>query len=91
MGPVSVFHTFKHEAGVTLETPVYYVNNETEQQVAEDTWKCSCYYNFYIPGFENATIVEAYHENGDVSDIKVTVKKVMDPKEISLHLLLHLN
>lgn len=29
--------------------------------------------------------------NGDVEEVTVTVKKVMDPKEISLHFLLHLN
>lgn len=38
MGPVSVFHTFRHEAGKTLTTPVYYVSNETEQIVAQETW-----------------------------------------------------
>jgi dynactin complex subunit len=36
-------------------------------------------------------LVQSYHENGDVEDIVVTCKKVMEPKEISLHFLLHLN
>lgn len=47
--------------------------------------------NFFVPGWDSATVVEAFHENGDVDNVKVTVKKVMDPKEISLHFLLHLN
>lgn len=29
MGPTSMFRTFDFEAGNPLETPVYYVNNET--------------------------------------------------------------
>ena len=91
MGNVSVFHTFRHDKGVTLETPVFYVNNETEQQVAEETWHATCYVNFFVPGFDSSTVIEAFHENGDVTKIDITSKKVMDPKEISLHFLLHLN
>ncbi len=36
-------------------------------------------------------MVEAEHATGDVDKIVVTAKKVMDPKEIALFLLLHLN
>lgn len=44
-----------------------------------------------MPGWDSATVVEGFHTNGDVDNVKVTVKKIMDPKEISLHFLLHLN
>jgi hypothetical protein len=91
MGPVSVFHTFRHEAGKTLTTPVFYVSNETEQEVAQETWEATCYVNFFVPGFDNGTVIEGFYENGDVKEVGVTVKKVMDPKEISLHFMLHLN
>ncbi len=91
MGPVCVFHSFKHQAGKTLTSPVFYVNNETEQIVAEEHWDATCYVNFYVPGFDNATVVEGFYENGDVKNIKVTTKKVMDPRQISLHFMLHLN
>lgn len=91
MGPVSVFHTFRHENGKALTTPVYYVSHETETIVAEETWEASCYFNFFVPGFDTALMVEAYHENGDVKNVNVTTKKVMDPKEISLHFMLHIN
>jgi hypothetical protein len=91
MGPVSVFHTFRHEAGKTLTTPVYYVNNETEQVVAEETWEATCYVNFFVPGFDSATVIEGFYENGDVKEVGVTTKKVMDPREISLHFMLHMN
>jgi hypothetical protein len=56
------------------------VNNETEQIVAEEHWDATCYVNFYVPGFDNATVVEGFYENGDVKNIKVTTKKVMDPR-----------
>ena len=91
MGPVSVFHTFRHEAGKTLTTPVYYVNNETEKVVAEETWEATCYVNFFVPGFDSGTVIEGFYENGDVKEVGVTTKKVMDPREISLHFMLHLN
>lgn len=57
MGTVSVFHTFKHDKGVTLSTPVYYVNNETEQTVAKEEWKATCYVNFFVPGFDSSTVI----------------------------------
>lgn len=57
MGPVSVFHTFRHEAGKTLTTPVFYVNNETEQVVAQETWEATCYVNFFVPGFDSGTVI----------------------------------
>lgn len=61
MGPVCVFHTFKHDAGKTLTTPVFYVNNETEQIVAEENWEATCFVNFFVPGFDNATVIEGFY------------------------------
>ena len=57
MGSVSVFHTFRHEAGKTLTTPVYYVDNLTEELVAQETWEATCYVNFFVPGFADATVI----------------------------------
>jgi hypothetical protein len=36
-------------------------------------------------------MVQTYFENGDVQSMDISIKKVMDPKEISLHFLLHMN
>lgn len=36
-------------------------------------------------------MVQAYFENGDVQSMDISIKKVMDPREISLHFLLHMN
>lgn len=36
LGPISMFRTFYFNEGKAEKTPVYYVNNETEQIIAED-------------------------------------------------------
>jgi hypothetical protein len=35
MGPISMFRTFAYEGGQPKTTPVYYINNETEEIVSE--------------------------------------------------------
>lgn len=90
-GPVSAFHTFKHENGDTLFSPVFYVDNETEQIIAQESWKATCYTNFYQPGFDTGTMIEAIHENGNVREVTVITSKFMLPQEVYLHFLLHIN
>jgi hypothetical protein len=95
LGDVCVFHTFRHEAGKTLTTPVFYVDNAREQVVAQEEWQATCYVNFYVPGFDRNTVVEGFYENGDVKEIGVTLKtvkdKMIDPRVISLFFMLHIN
>lgn len=92
LGNVSVFHTFRHKDGQVQTTPVYYVQNETEQIIATEEWESTCFAdNFFFPGWDGSTVVQAYHTNGDCEDCTITVKKVVDPKEISMSFLLHLN
>jgi len=92
IGPISVFHTFRHEKGQVLETPIYYINNETEEIVSKETWKSTCFASrFFFPGWDGSVVVQSEHQNGDCDYIVITAKKVMDPKEISMHFLLHLN
>ena len=59
MGPVSVFHTFSYEKGNALPSPVYYVNIESEEVIEQDVWNCTCYIEFFVPGFDNSSIIEA--------------------------------
>ena len=92
LGGVSVFHTFRHKEGQVLETPVYYVHNESEEIIYRDTWKSTCYAdNFFYPAWDGSTMVQTYHLNGDCEDCIFTMKKMVDPKEISMHFLLHLH
>lgn len=46
--------------------------------MAQEEWKATCYCNFFVPGWDNSTVVEAYHDNGDVESVRVIVKKI-DP------------
>ena len=36
-------------------------------------------------------MVQTEHTNGDCSEMTVSVNKIMDPKEIAMHFLLHIN
>lgn len=91
LGTFSVFYTYKHEAGGMLKTPVFYINNQTEKVEVRDTWEATCYVNFFVPGFENDTVIEGLYDNGDLKEILVTTKKIVDLREISLHSMLNLN
>lgn len=86
-GNTCMFRSFDFENGQPLETPVYYINNETEEIIAQESWKCSYLYKYDFPGTDGNMIVEGIYENGNVAEVTVNSKKVMDPKEISLHFL----
>jgi hypothetical protein len=36
-------------------------------------------------------LIQSEFQNGDIESIKITIKKMMEPKEISLHFLIHLD
>lgn len=86
-GNTCMFRTFDFENGNALSTPVYYISNETESIIAEEKWQCSYRYKYDFPGFDGNMIIENQYENGNVSDIIVSSKKIMDPKEITIHFL----
>ena len=91
IGDISVFHTFRHDNGQVCETPIYFINNDTEEIIHKETWKSTCYASHYsFPAWDKSLVVQATHANGDVDEIKFSAQKVMNPKEISLHFLLHL-
>lgn len=41
LGHTCMFRTFDFKDGKPLTTPVYFINNETEEIVAKDSWECS--------------------------------------------------
>lgn len=92
IGNVSVFHSFRHLNGKVQKTPVYYVNNETEEIIYKDTWESTCFAsNYFFPGWDGSSVVQAIHQNGDCEKIIIVNQKVLDPKEINLHFLLGFN
>lgn len=86
-----MFRTFSFENGKVKPTPVYYINNETEKIVAQDKWECTYRTKYYMPGFDSCTLIEGQYENGDVDEFTISVQKILDPREIALHFLLHVN
>lgn len=91
LGEISAFHTFAYEKGLPLTTPVYYVHNQREEIIATETWEATCKTNFYIPGFDTSTVIEAKHNTGDVNEVEVTTKRLVTPQEMYLHFMLHIN
>ena len=85
-----MFRTFDFDNGNALETPVYYIDNTSEQIIAEETWKCSYRYKYDFPGYDGNMIVEAQYENGNVEEIIVSKKKIMSPREIALHFMVNM-
>lgn len=90
MGNTCMFRTFDFEQGKALSTPVHYVNNETEEIVASENWECSYLHKYEFPGYDGNMIVEGMYENADVEEVTIMSKKVMDPREISVHFLCEL-
>ena len=65
-----MFRTFDFKDGKPLKTPIYYINNETEQIVAEDSWECSSLLRKYLhkdetTGVDSGMLVHNQYENGD--------------------------
>ena len=82
-----MFRTFDFENGNPLETPVYYINNETEEIQAEETWHCTHLNKYTFVGYDGNMIVDSMFENGNVEEITIASRKVMQPKEITVHFL----
>lgn len=89
---LSIYHTFRHKEGKLQTTPVYYVNNETEEIIYKSEWRSICHAShFFFPAWDAGCVVQATHDNGDCKEIKISVQKVLNNKEMFLHFLLHLN
>lgn len=86
-GSTCMFRTFDFENGVTLDTPVYYISNETEEILAEEKWQCTYLNKYSFIGADPNVLVDSTFENGNVEEITVMAKKVMQPQEITVHFL----
>ena len=84
-GSTCMFRTFEFENGQPVETPVFYVNNETEEIIAEEKWKCCYLYKYDFPGYDGNLLVEGQYDNANVESMVIEAKKIMTPKEISCH------
>ena len=73
IGDVCMFRTFDFENGNPLETPVYYIENETEEIIATETWKCSYLHKYDFMG--KNTLIEGLYENADVEEVTIMTKR----------------
>ena len=73
IGEFSMFRTFDFENGAALETPVFYIDNETEEVVLEETWRRSHLHNYEFVG--KNTLVESLYEHADVEEVTVLIRE----------------
>lgn len=83
--------TFAFDKSRPASTPVYYIDNNTEELIAEESWECSHLFKFSVPGYDNSYLIEAQYENEDVHLIKLACKRPAEQKMLGLHLLLELH
>lgn len=69
MGNFSVVKTFDFEEKVSVESPIYYIDNLNEKIVAQSKWKCGYLNKQTLPGFDVNLLVDAEYDNGDVTQI----------------------
>ena len=91
LGTFSVFLSENTQNGKSADSDVYYVENKTEKVVFKHPWQASMRSHFFLPGYDPNALVEAVHENYDVSKVTVVSKRLMTIGEIYLHLMLGLN
>jgi hypothetical protein len=60
------------------KTPIYYVDNDTEEIIATQSWESTRFHdNFFFPGWNCSTVVQAYHTIGGSEECTVIVKKIV--------------
>ena len=57
-GSFSMFRTFLFENGNVIDSPVYYVSNETESIIAREKWSCTYRTKYFIPGYDSSMIMQ---------------------------------
>jgi hypothetical protein len=66
LGQFCMFRTFNFVEGKVASSPVYYINNEAEEIVYTDEWKCTYLTKYFTPGFDGSLLIESEYENSDV-------------------------
>lgn len=86
-----MFRTFDFFEGKPLKTPIFYINNETEQIVGQDSWECSHLHKDQTTGLDSGLLIHNQYENNECEWFSCETVKIMNPKEAALHFLLSLN
>jgi hypothetical protein len=86
-----MFRTFNFEEGKAIPSPVFYIDNMTENIVAQETWECSYLHKYEFPGYDSKMMVENLYENGDCEWFECITKRFWDVREAVVHLMLGMN
>ena len=79
-GTTCMIRTIAFDKGEAIESPIFYINNNNEDIVGRELWKCNHRPKYHIPGYDGNLLLEGQYENGDVSEIIVLPKKIMEGK-----------
>ena len=90
-GTFSAYHFQNTQDHRSNDSQVFYVDNKSEKIVYEHVWKATNQSHFFLPGYDPNALIEAIHENAEVSELKVINKRLMTIPEIYLHLLQGVN
>lgn len=80
LGAISIFHTLDFEKGEPLHTPVFFVHNEREEIVCQDTWQATSRIRWFLPGYSSSTIIESECPLSDPEEVRVTTTRLVTIK-----------
>jgi hypothetical protein len=89
----SVFHTCRCSiSGTSIESSIFYVDNETEEVVFTETWKQPKNWpNYFFPCWKDSSFTRAEYDDKKFEEVTLEIKEIMDLRNQYLQFLLHLN
>ena len=87
LGIHSIFRTYKIENSRIMPSPTYYVDNETQSIIAEESWECSSLFKYEFPGYGSNIVCEGQYGNSDNDNFTLAVKRIFRHMDLYLHLI----
>ena len=85
-----MFRTFSFEQGKSVRSPAYFVENEKEEIVQDESWVCTHQQKYKELECDPYTIVESCYDNHDVDRLTVRHISLARRKEMSVFLLVEM-
>jgi hypothetical protein len=89
----SVFHTCRSSiSGTSIESPIFYVDNQTEEVVFTEIWKQPKNWpNYFFPCWKDSSFTRPEYDDKKFEEVTLEIKEIMDLSNQYLQFLLHLN
>jgi hypothetical protein len=87
MGMCSVIPTFRFEEGKAKKSPIFYIDNCTEELMFEEEWCCSHEVKWFPSGYEKDVVYQCKYDNGDIHEIVVVRKLMANARLLGVHFL----